>query len=76
MKKLIWILILIPILYVGGVILHGTIVDFQPEAETATEVLKEGSVANIQDSVLSFAIWNIGYAGRGEESDCFYKRDP
>ena len=74
MKKLIWILILIPVLYIAGAIIHGTIYDFQPEAESPTEVIQQGEQAQIEDSTLSFAIWNLGYAGLGEESDFFYEK--
>ena len=73
-KKLILLLIAIPILYVIGVIIHGTAVDFQPADQTETLIGNKGQIEEIQDSILSFAIWNIGYAGLGEESDFFYEK--
>jgi endonuclease/exonuclease/phosphatase family metal-dependent hydrolase len=73
-KKLLWLLLLLPVLYIAGVILHGTVVDFQPVAVSDTLVSNPGKETPLRDSVLSFAIWNIGYAGLGEESDFFYEK--
>lgn len=73
-KKLLLLLLLIPVLYIAGVIIHGTAVDFQPEEKMDTLVKSKGSINEIKDSVLSFAIWNIGYAGLGAESDFFYEK--
>lgn len=73
-KKALLILIAIPVLYIIGVIVHGMIYDFQPEEVTPVVNINEGNAPIIQDSVLSFAIWNIGYAGLGEESDFFYEK--
>lgn len=73
-KRALLIIILIPVLYVAGVIIHGTIYDFQPEMETPVTVVREGTAKVIEDSVLSFTIWNLGYAGLGEESDFFYEK--
>ncbi len=64
--------LLIVILYVVGVLVHGTVTDYQPETEITLEPTNGRGLEIIQDSILSFAIWNIGYAGLGEESDFFY----
>ncbi len=71
LKILLWI-ILIPVLYVGGTLLHGTITDFRPEEKI--ELSFENSTGNqtISDSTLTFAIWNMGYGGLGEESNFFF----
>lgn len=66
------ILVLIFLLYVGGVLLHGTLTDWQPEAELPATTLQTATETVIADSVISLAIWNIGYTGLGEESDFFY----
>ena len=71
-KYLVWILLL-PVVYVATVLIHGTITDHQPPAVRPVEVVNTGRDSLIQDSLLSFAIWNIGYAGLGEASDFFYE---
>lgn len=71
-RRLLWLL-LIPVLYLAVILIHGTATDFQPPADMPTELLRNKGDALIRDSVLSFAIWNIGYAGLGEESDFFYE---
>ncbi|HKK74773.1 MAG TPA: endonuclease/exonuclease/phosphatase family protein [Saprospiraceae bacterium] len=73
-KKIMVIVLLVPVLYIAVVLIHGTVADVQPAAVSSVEVLSEGNTAEIQDSVLSFAIWNLGYAGLGEESDFFYEK--
>ncbi|MEO0338833.1 MAG: endonuclease/exonuclease/phosphatase family protein [Bacteroidota bacterium] len=76
-KRMLLYILLLPVLfliYIAGAILHGSMNDFQPELESSTEMLSPGTKEMIQDSVLSFAIWNLGYAGLGEESDFFYEK--
>lgn len=73
MKKLLKIigaLLLIPVLYVGGNLLYSTLNDFTPPEQEPVEVLNVQSAG--PDSVISLLIWNIGYAGLGQESDFFY----
>lgn len=57
-------------LYVGGAILYATGTDYQPP-ETQ-EVPIHRSALTQPDSIVSFMIWNIGYAGLGKEVDFFY----
>ena len=60
------------LLYVLIVLIHGTFTDYQPE-KVVTLPAKSGSGPKvIEDSILSFAIWNVGYGGLGEESNFFY----
>lgn len=68
--KLLAVLILVPLLYVGGHLIYGTITDFQPP-EVEPVALTNPMQAQ-PDSVISLISWNIGYAGLGEESDFFY----
>ncbi len=70
-KIILWILGIF-ISYIAFVLIFGTLTDFQPDhiLEIETEQTAEATV--ITDSVISLAIWNIGYAGLGEESDFFY----
>lgn len=72
MFKIVGILIGLFLLYVGGVLLHGTLTDWQPEGNTDLELDATNAPTIISDSVISLAIWNIGYSGLGEESDFFY----
>jgi endonuclease/exonuclease/phosphatase family metal-dependent hydrolase len=64
--------VVIFLLYVVVVLVHGTLTDFQPEQETTLTPLQESTETVIQDSVLSAAIWNVGYGGLGAESHFFY----
>ena len=72
---LIGILILIPLLYVGGFIVYGTLTRFQPAPVEDVAVVK-ASVATGRDlslsDTLTFMTWNIGYGGLGAETDFFY----
>jgi endonuclease/exonuclease/phosphatase family metal-dependent hydrolase len=68
--KLLAVLILLPLLYVGGNLLYGTLTDFSPpdmESVAVTNARQE-----LPDSVISLISWNMGYAGLGQESDFFY----
>jgi endonuclease/exonuclease/phosphatase family metal-dependent hydrolase len=63
-------LILIPILWVGGNLIYGTLTDFKPPQKEALEI--EAVNAERPDSIVQIFNWNIGYCGLGEESDFFY----
>ena len=68
--KYLLIAILIPLFWVGGNLLYGTLTDFSPAKE---ELLKIDAVnAQRPDSIIQILNWNIGYCGLGEESDFFY----
>ena len=73
-KALKWlgIFLLIFLLYVVVVLVHGTLTDFQPPAEISLNSTEKATETVIQDSVLSFFIWNIGYCGLGAKSNFFY----
>lgn len=64
------------LLYVIGFLVFGTFTDWTP---TGTENLEasNGQMSNepvIQDSVLSFLTWNLGYGGIGEKDFFFYNQ--
>ncbi len=60
------------LVYVAGVLVQGTLTDYQgPEKEDAF-TLPAPSNDTPADSIFSFLIWNIGYGALGEESDFFY----
>ena len=69
-----WLLYFLAIvfLYVIIVLIHGTISDFQPPLEKELTSSSQAMDKIVNDSVLSFAIWNIGYGGLGEESNFFF----
>ncbi|MCB0644854.1 MAG: endonuclease/exonuclease/phosphatase family protein [Phaeodactylibacter sp.] len=66
------LLLLLFLVYVAAVLIHGTMTDFQPEAELALPSTQKAEQEVIEDSVLSFVTWNIGYCGLGARSDFFY----
>lgn len=68
--KFIAALALVPVMYVGGNLLYSTWDDFSPEEVLDVQVLNRQDAR--PDSVISLVIWNIGYAGLGQESDFFY----
>ena len=68
--KFILPVIIVPLFWVGGNLLYGTLTDFSPPKE---ESLKIDAVnAQRPDSIIQIFNWNIGYCGLGEESDFFY----
>ncbi|MFN0275782.1 MAG: endonuclease/exonuclease/phosphatase family protein [Chitinophagales bacterium] len=68
------LLIVAGVLFFGGLILYGTISDFQPKPESYSpvEILAGGSPSEEMDSLLNIFNWNIGYGGLGKEMDFFY----
>jgi endonuclease/exonuclease/phosphatase family metal-dependent hydrolase len=61
----------LPLLYIGGMLLYGTVNDWQP-APTA-ELGSQTAAPPLDTSRdLRLLIWNLGYAGLGAESDFFY----
>lgn len=68
--KPILIITLIPIIWVVGNLIYGTITDFEPSAEQPIFIDAVSAVGPV--STISLISWNIGYAGLGEESDFFY----
>lgn len=68
--KLLLIAILIPLVWVGGNLIYGTLTDFKPPKEEALKI--EAVNAQRPDSIIQIFNWNIGYCGLGEESDFFY----
>ncbi|MCF8275407.1 MAG: endonuclease/exonuclease/phosphatase family protein [Flavobacteriales bacterium] len=63
-------IILIPVIWVGGNLIYGTLTDFQPPKEEVVQI--EAVNAQRPDSILTLLDWNVGYCGLGEESDFFY----
>lgn len=59
-------------LYIGAVLVYGSYGDWQPPAVSPLDAYQVSEKNPIQDSILSFVTWNLGYGGLGEESDFFY----
>lgn len=69
--KIILLIVLVPpVLYIGGQILFGTLTDYKPEDVVRLRTTADLS-SKISGDTLEFYIWNIGYAGLGKESDFF-----
>ncbi len=71
-KKTIGWLLLAILLYIVGVLIYGTATDWQPEATIKLETAQEASEKVINDSILTFTTWNIGYGGLGAKSNFFF----
>ena len=63
-------MLLVPVVYVGGNLIYGTLTDFKPPKEEQLEI--DAVNAQRPDSIIQILNWNIGYCGLGEESDFFY----
>ena len=70
--KIFGLLFFLFVVYVSGQITYGTITDFKPEAIINLNPEQKAKQQTIEDSTLTFMIWNIGYGGLGAESDFFY----
>ena len=71
--KIIGWLAVLAILYLGGVILYGTLTDYKPKPESSELLeIKGKAKAETIDSVLNLFTWNLGYGGLGKEMDFFY----
>jgi len=70
--KIILLLILVVVLYLGTVIIYGTITDYKPPL--TEKIRTDGSFikADTNKETFTFLTWNIGYCGLGKEMDFFY----
>lgn len=64
--------VVIFLVYIVITLVHGTLNDYQPEAIIPLEAAQEAEIQTIEDSLVSFVTWNVGYGGLGAESDFFY----
>ncbi|MCB9233076.1 MAG: endonuclease/exonuclease/phosphatase family protein [Bacteroidia bacterium] len=69
--RLVLVLVLMVAVYLGGVILYGTLSDYEPPETEPVTVNVSPNHQPLPDT-LDFMIWNIGYAGLGKEMDFFY----
>lgn len=70
--KILLSIVLLLILYVGGVLLYGTINDFQPEEMIPIDPIKQSPQTLVSDTTLTFITWNLGYGGLGAEANFFF----
>lgn len=62
------------LIYVSGMILYGTLTDWQPGEELPLTETRHTQHSALADSTFSVLIWNLGYAGLGAESDFFFDK--
>ena len=58
--------------YLLAILIHKTLTNYKPEELIRLEAKQNSTNEIIQDSVLSFVSWNVGYGGLGAECDFFY----
>ena len=70
--KVILLLIIIAALYLGTVIIYGTITDYKPPLTEKIEPKGNFAKPDTAKTTYTFLTWNIGYCGLGKEMDFFY----
>ncbi|NUQ26205.1 MAG: endonuclease/exonuclease/phosphatase family protein [Saprospiraceae bacterium] len=58
--------------YIGVILVHGTLVDYQAPPQETLQAAQTAAAGKVPDSVISLAIWNLGYTGLGAEADFFF----
>ena len=71
MVKGLLFLLLLPVLYLIGLIVFAYITRYHPSPEEKVEVIRN-PITSPADSTFRFVVWNLGYGGLGEEADFFY----
>lgn len=72
--RLLVAVIVLVALYIGGVILYGTLTDYKRAPESSErEVIRGQGLPPAQiDTTINLLTWNLGYGGLGKEEDFFY----
>lgn len=70
-KRIVIILVLLPVLYLAVVIILGMITDYNPPEKEIISSIDDGFYVN-DTTIFSALTWNIGYAGLGSNMDFFY----
>ena len=60
------------ILFIGIIVINGTLTDYKPNLKEKLEVKGKGYFNTSSDSVVTILSWNIGYCGLGKDVDFFY----
>ena len=75
MKRWLWIIgspVALVALYVIGVLIHGTLHDWQPVGTTELTTYREADAQRLlPDTNFSVLSWNVGYGALGSEADFF-----
>ncbi|MEL6636093.1 MAG: endonuclease/exonuclease/phosphatase family protein [Bacteroidota bacterium] len=58
--------------YVTANLVYGTLTDYQPEEKITLDIRANSAPTIVNDSLLSFLSWNLGYGGLGAQSNFFY----
>lgn len=63
-------------LYLGGILLYGTLTDWQPRGTEPLEASggQSARVEYLPDSIITLTTWNVGFGGMGAEDYFFYNR--
>ena len=70
--RIVGLVLLLFLLYVGVVLAYGTANDFVPEQQLTLAPEQVSAQPLISDTLLTFVSWNVGFGGLGAESDFFY----
>ena len=70
--RIVLIVVAIPLLGLAGLIIHGTVNDYNPEERIELNVAVSDIQQDTMRDTLTFLTWNIGYGGLGTEMDFFY----
>lgn len=62
------------VLYLGAILGHGTLTDYQPEEILPAEVGQNSAVPMVEDSIVRLLSWNLGYGALGAEATFFFNR--
>lgn len=70
--RIIFFIVLVIVLYFGGIIILDTVTDYSPKEKEKIESQGNGCLEKSTDSAFTILSWNIGYCGLGKEMDFFY----
>jgi endonuclease/exonuclease/phosphatase family metal-dependent hydrolase len=70
--KILFFIIAINVLYLGGIIIFGTLTDYKPADKVQLPITGNGNKNVLCTDTLTFLSWNIGFCGLGAEMDFFY----
>ncbi|CAH1000279.1 hypothetical protein LEM8419_01430 [Neolewinella maritima] len=75
LKIIAWLVVAV-VVYVAGILLYGTVTDWQPKGIVALNPQQAPATAPrvITDSLLTLTTWNVGYGGLGAEEYFYYNR--
>lgn len=72
LRRVLYAIAAVALLYFTLLFAYGYFSDWSPEEKTTITPDQSAQPPIVTDSMLRFAIWNVGYGGLGAESDFFY----